>query len=65
MADEYPYRYQVLRDGERVGTVESEYHGRAIWRIEHPAFIDPGEPRTIERLDRALYALGFEIMPDD
>jgi hypothetical protein len=65
MTEEYPYRYQVLRNGERVGTVEAEYHGRAMWRIEHPAFVDPGEPHTIERLDRALYALGFEIMPDD
>jgi hypothetical protein len=65
MAAEFTYRYQVLRKGERVGTVEAEYHGRATWRIEHPAFVDPGEPRTIERLDQALYALGFEIMPDD
>jgi hypothetical protein len=61
----YEYRYQVLRNGERVGTVEAEYHGRAIWTIDHPAFQDPGEPRTIERLDQALYALGFEIVPDD
>jgi hypothetical protein len=45
--------------------VEAEYHGRANWTIEHPDFVDPGEPRTIERLDDALYAAGFEIMPDD
>ena len=37
----------------------------ATWSIEQPDFVDPGEPRTIERLDAALYAAGFEIMPDD
>ena len=60
----YEYRYQVTRDGLRVGTVEAEFRGRAIWHIEHPDFVDPGEPRTIERLDDALYALGFELLPD-
>ena len=25
----------------------------------------PGEPHTIEQLDRVLYAAGFEVMPDD
>ena len=61
----YEYRYHVIKDGERVGTVVAEYHGRAVWTIAHPDFVDPGEPRTIERLDDALYANGFEIMPDD
>ncbi len=61
----YRYRYQVTKDGQRVGSVEAEYHGRAAWTIAHPDFVDPGEPRTIERLDDALYAAGFEIMPDD
>ena len=61
----YRYRYQVTKDGQRVGSVEAEYHGRAAWMIDHPDFVDPGEPRTIERLDDALYAAGFEIMPDD
>ena len=61
----YQYRYQVIKDGERVGTVQAEFHGRAVWTIQHPDFVDPGEPRTIERLDDALYANGFEIMPDD
>lgn len=61
----YQYRYQVIKDGQRVGTVQAEFHGRAVWTIQHPDFVDPGEPRTIERLDDALYANGFEIMPDD
>ena len=61
----YDYHYQVTRNGVRVGTVEAEYHGRAIWTIDHPDFVDPGEPRTIERLDEALYAAGFEVLPDD
>jgi hypothetical protein len=61
----FEYRYQVTKDGVRVGTVQAEYHGRAVWRIDHPEFRDPGEPHTIERLDEVLYAAGFEIMPDD
>ncbi len=61
----FEYRYQVTKNGVRVGTVEAEYHGRAVWHIDHPEFVDPGEPRTIERLDKVLYAAGFEIMPDD
>jgi hypothetical protein len=61
----FDYRYQVLKDGLRVGSLKAEYHGRAVWRIDHPDFVDPGEPRTIERLDDALYKAGFEIMPDD
>lgn len=61
----FEYRYQVTKNGVRVGTVEAEYHGRASWQIQHPDFVDPGEPRTIERLDAALYAAGFEVMPDD
>jgi hypothetical protein len=61
----YEYRYQVTKNGQRVGSLEAEYHGRAIWTIDHPDFVDPGEPRTIERLDQALYAAGFEIMPDE
>ena len=61
----FEYRYQVLKDGVRVGSVDIEYHGRARWQIDHPDFVDPGEPRTIERLDEVLYARGFEITPDD
>ena len=61
----FEYRYQVTRNGVRVGSVSAEWHGRAEWSIDHPDFRDPGEPRTIERLDEALYAAGFEIMPDD
>jgi hypothetical protein len=62
---QYEYRYQVIKAGVRVGSVQAEWHGRAEWTIDHPDFRDPGEPRTIERLDDALYAAGFEIMPDD
>jgi len=61
----HTYRYQITKNGQRVGTVRAEYHGRAEWTIDHPEFVDPGEPRTIARLDDALYAAGFEIMPDD
>ena len=61
----FDYRYQVVKDGACVGSVSAEYHGRAVWDISHPDFVDPGEPRTIERLDDALYKAGFEIMPDD
>ena len=48
-----------------MGTVEAEYHGRALWHIEDPVFVDPGEPHTIERLDAAVYGAGLEIMPDE
>jgi hypothetical protein len=65
MSVTFEYRYQVTKNGIRVGTVEAEYHGRAVWEIDHPDFVDPGQPCTIERLDEALYAAGFEIMPDD
>jgi len=65
MHNMYEYRYQVTKNGLRVGSLEAEYHGRATSTIDHPDFVDPGEPRTIERLDEALYAAGFEIMPDD
>lgn len=61
----YEYRLQVTRNGKRVGIVEAEYHGRALWQIDDPTFVDPGEPRTIERLDAAVYAAGLEIMPDE
>jgi hypothetical protein len=61
----FEYRYQILKNGRRVGSIEAEYHGRAVWTIDHPDFVDPGEPPTIERLDEALYAAGFEVMPDD
>jgi hypothetical protein len=61
----YEYRYQVTKDGRRVGSVEAQFRGRAVWQIEHPDFVDPGEPRTMERLDEALYAAGFEVMPDE
>jgi hypothetical protein len=63
--DYYKYRYQVTKQGQRVGSIEAEYHGRAVWVIDHPDFVDPGEPRTMERLDAALYAAGFEVMPED
>jgi hypothetical protein len=59
------YRYRITRDGTQVGWAEAEYHGAAIWEIAHPAFTDPGEPKTIERLDQALYAAGFELVPDE
>ena len=62
---EHAYRYQVTKNGRRVGSVLAEYHGRAEWVIDDPDFVDPGEPRTMERLDAALYAAGFEVMPDD
>ena len=65
MTATYVYRYQVTRDGTKVGWVEAEFHGRAIWEISHPAFVDPGEPRTMERLDESLYATGFEVLPDE
>ncbi len=61
----YTYRYQITKNGLKVGSVLAEYHGRATWTIDHPDFVDPGEPRTIERLDEALYRAGFEIMPED
>ncbi len=61
----YEYRYQITKDGRRVGSLHAEYHGRAIWTIDHPDFVDPGEPHTIARLDEALYAAGFEVMPED
>jgi hypothetical protein len=62
---EYEYRYQVTRNGRRVGRVEAEFHGRAVWEIDDPAFVDPGEPCTIERLDAAIYAAGLEVVPDE
>jgi hypothetical protein len=65
MTTTYEYRYQVTRNGTKVGWVQAEFHGLAIWEISHPAFVDPGEPRTMERLDEALYASGFEVMPED
>ena len=52
----YTYRYQITKNGQRVGTVQAEYHGRADWTIDHPDFVDPGEPRTIERLDPKRFA---------
>ena len=32
------YRYQVTKNGVRVGSVEAEWHGRAEWSIDHPDF---------------------------
>jgi hypothetical protein len=61
----YEYRYQITKNGRRVGWIEAEYHGRAVWTLEDPNFVDPGEPRTMERLDEALYAAGYEVLPDD
>ena len=48
------YRYQVTKNGVRVGSVEAEWHGRAEWSRDHPPVRAPGEPRTNERLDEAL-----------
>jgi hypothetical protein len=62
---DFEYRYHVTRNGEPVGTVEAEFHGRAIWEIHDQAFVDPGEPRTMERLDAAVYAAGLEVQPDE
>ncbi len=59
------YRYRITRDGAQVGWAEAEFHGVAVWEVNHPAFSDPGEPRTIERLDAALYNAGFELVPDE
>jgi hypothetical protein len=62
--EKFGYRYQITRNGECVGWAEAEWHGAAIWSVDHAAFRDPGEPRTIERLDAALYEAGFELVPD-
>lgn len=59
------YRYRVTRDGRTVGWAEAEWHGEAEWSIDDARFVDPGEPRTIERLDAALYSAGFELVPDE
>ena len=64
----FEYRYQITRNGKRVGWIEAEFHGAAVFAIEDPTFADfkdPGEPRTMEHLDAALYAAGFEVMPDE
>jgi hypothetical protein len=61
----FDYAYRITRDGTQVGWATAEYHGAATWQVDHPAFVDPGEPRTIERLDAALYATGFELVPDE
>ena len=61
----YEYRYQITRNGQKVGWAEAEFHGVATWEVHHPEFVDPGEPRTMEHLDEALYARGFEVMPDE
>ena len=65
LAEEFEFHYGVFKDGLRVGSVAAEWHGRAEWSIDHPDFRDPGEPRTIVRVDDVLYAAGFEIMADD
>ena len=57
-ADVYEYRYQITRNGRRVGWIEAEFHGPAVYEIDDPTFVDPGEPRTMEHLDAALYAAG-------
>ena len=37
----YEYRYQVTRNGHKVGWAEAEFHGVAIWEVNHPEFVDP------------------------
>lgn len=61
----FEYRYRITRDGRQVGSAEAEWHGAATWTVADPVFVDPGEPRTIERLDAALYEAGFELAPDE
>jgi hypothetical protein len=65
LSPSFEYRYQITRDGRRVGWIEAEFHGAAVWGITDPRFVDPGELDTMERLDQALYAQGFEVMPDE
>ena len=62
---EFEYHYRITRDGAQVGWAEANWHGAAIWSVTDPSFLDPGEPRTIERLDAALYAAGYELAPDE
>ena len=59
------YRYRITRNGKTVGGAEAESHGAAVWQLQDPSFMDPGEPRTIERLDAALYAAGYELVLDE
>ena len=59
------YRYRITRNGKTVGEAEAESHGAAVWPLHDPSFMDPGEPRTIERLDAALYAAGYELVLDE
>jgi hypothetical protein len=61
----FEYRYRITRDGSQVGWATAEWHGAAVWSVSDPDFVDPGEPRTIERLDEALYAAGYELAPDE
>jgi hypothetical protein len=61
----FEYRYSITRHGQAIGWAEAEWHGAATWQVDDPAFRDPGEPRTIERLDAALYAAGLELVPDE
>jgi hypothetical protein len=61
----FDWRYRITRDGDVIGWAAAEWHGAAIWSIDAPDFADPGEPRTIERLDAALYAAGYELVPDE
>ncbi len=61
----FEYRYHITRHGQTVGWAEAEWHGVAVWHVDDASFADPGEPRTIERLDAALYAAGLELVPDE
>lgn len=61
----FEYRYRITRHGQTIGWAEAEWHGAAVWSVSDPGFADPGEPRTIERLDAALYAAGYELVPDE
>jgi hypothetical protein len=59
------YRYQITRNGQRVGWIEAEWRGPAEWQLEDASFQGPRQPSTMDALDRALYAAGYEVMPEE
>lgn len=60
------YRYQITRNGRRVGWILAEYHGTAEWAItDDPARVSLENPCPMEQLDEALYAAGLEVMPSE